>query len=157
MSEEHKRKIGIANAISKLGKKHTPKHNKNISKAHIGLHWRVSEQGRKNMSLAKTGMPRPDKRGEKSNFWKGGISKERTTIYNSLSYRNWRLSVFERDNYTCQFCGEFGGLLEAHHIRPFALFPSLRFDTPNGITLCKGCHSTTISNVEKIDFVKIIK
>lgn len=55
----------------------------------------------------------------------------------------WRKSVFDRDDYTCQMCGERGGYLEADHIKPWAYFPDLRFDLDNGRTLCRACHNTT--------------
>ena len=53
--------------------------------------------------------------------------------------------VFERDNYTCQKCGDCSGNghaveLHPHHIQPFATNLALRYDLNNGITLCKSCH-----------------
>ena len=64
-------------------------------------------------------------------------------IRNSLEYRLWRQAVFQRDNYTCVFCGKHGGDLNADHIKPFALFPELRFAIDNGRTLCVPCHKLT--------------
>ena len=61
-------------------------------------------------------------------------------IRNSKEYRAWRAAVYERDHYTCQNCGNVGGKLNAHHIKSFARFPSLRLDVNNGITLCAECH-----------------
>jgi 5-methylcytosine-specific restriction endonuclease McrA len=55
----------------------------------------------------------------------------------------WRKSVFKRDDYTCSECKVRGTYLEAHHIKPFAYFPELRFDLSNGITLCRVCHDKT--------------
>ena len=62
----------------------------------------------------------------------------------SKEYRQWQISVFKRDKFTCQCCGDnSGGNLESHHIKDFALFPELRLDVNNGITLCKKCHKKT--------------
>ncbi len=61
----------------------------------------------------------------------------------SKEAQDWRKSVFERDDYTCQTCGERGGKLEAHHIKPFAYFPKLRWIISNGLTLCVPCHRKT--------------
>ena len=79
---------------------------------------------------------------ENSPNWRGGTSSERDIIKNSDEYKNWRSSVFKRDNYTCQCCGDNkGGNLEAHHIENFSEYEELRFDINNGITLCKKCHN----------------
>ena len=59
---------------------------------------------------------------------------------NSPEYKEWRKEVFTRDNYTCQHCKTHGTQLEAHHIKPWALYPNDRFDVNNGITLCVKCH-----------------
>jgi len=56
---------------------------------------------------------------------------------------DWRLAVFERDDYTCQGCGQKGGYLQADHIKPFAFFPESRFELSNGRTLCLACHKKT--------------
>jgi hypothetical protein len=84
--------------------------------------------------------------GEKHPNWMGGITPINNKIRNSVEYKLWRKSVFERDNYTCVWCGEkelVSGKLNADHIKPFALFPELRFAIDNGRTLCENCHKTT--------------
>jgi 5-methylcytosine-specific restriction endonuclease McrA len=55
----------------------------------------------------------------------------------------WTQSVFRRDNYTCQYCGQVGGHIQSHHINKFADFPEDRFKLSNGITLCVPCHKLT--------------
>ena len=69
-------------------------------------------------------------------YWERDNSESRKTA----EYKAWRTSVFQRDGYTCQLCGRVGGELNAHHIKPFAKYKSLRYDINNGITLCKECH-----------------
>ena len=78
--------------------------------------------------------------GENHPHWKGGITPLKTKIRNSQEMTNWRISVFTRDDYTCLVCGKRGCELQAHHIVPFAVDESLRFDINNGQTLCKQCH-----------------
>lgn len=82
--------------------------------------------------------------GDKHPNWQGGKTDIKKRVRESLEYKNWRRLVFERDGYTCVFCGDNkGGNLEADHIKPFALFAELRFDINNGRTLCHNCHVST--------------
>ncbi|MFI2856780.1 HNH endonuclease [Paenibacillus sp. JSM ZJ436] len=59
-------------------------------------------------------------------------------IYKEYAY--WRNYVFERDNYTCQKCGQYGGELNAHHKNGYDKFIDQRLDLANGATLCFTCH-----------------
>jgi len=51
-----------------------------------------------------------------------------------------RKLVLERDNWTCQKCGQHGGSLHCHHIDPVINNPIESADINNCITLCKDCH-----------------
>lgn len=82
-------------------------------------------------------------KGKDSPNWRGGITPLHRKIRNSKEYALWRTAVFERDDYTCIWCGQCGGTLNADHIKPFALYPELRFAIDNGRTLCEECHRTT--------------
>ena|ERR1035437_2433899 len=72
--------------------------------------------------------------------WKGGITGERNSFMSQKTYKDWRINVFERDEYTCRKCGKLGRKLRAHHIQSFADNPDFRLDLYNGITLCETCH-----------------
>jgi 5-methylcytosine-specific restriction endonuclease McrA len=81
-------------------------------------------------------------KGEKHPSW----IKDRSKVKNKrclaeLSW--WRKAIFERDNYTCQFCKKRGGQLNADHIKPYSMYPELRADLSNGRTLCVDCHKKT--------------
>lgn len=170
MSDDHKRKIGRANAISHLGLKQSPGHIAKRTASVIGNKWNVgkkqsketiekrakantgkkrSEETRTKISVAHKGTKKPWAKppvliGEKNHNWKGGITPINKKIRASLEYKLWRKSVFERDNYTCIWGGkEHGSKLHADHIKPFAYFPELRFAIDNGRTLCIECHKKT--------------
>lgn len=73
----------------------------------------------------------------------------------STEAKAWREAVFERDGYTCIWCGARNGLgknvyLEADHIKPWAYFPELRYELSNGRTLCRPCHDTTKISAKKM-------
>lgn len=72
--------------------------------------------------------------------WKGGVGSKNQIERKSYKFKEWRKSVFERDNYTCLDCGKKGGTLHGHHILPFATYVELRFEVSNGKTLCVHCH-----------------
>lgn len=99
--------------------------------------------------------------------YKGGITKIYDAIRRLKLNDEWREKVFERDNYTCQDCGDnTGGNLNAHHKKQFSIILSefleeynqfsqfeevailtrlaMKYksfwDIENGKTLCKDCH-----------------
>lgn len=74
--------------------------------------------------------------------------KEAKALYNTKEYKSWRDSVLKRDRFTCQLCGQKGGKLEVHHIRPKYLFPELTLVIDNGCTLCKYCHQKIVTRRE---------
>lgn len=67
--------------------------------------------------------------------WKDGTSKKRTGPSAS-----WARAVISRDMATCRRCGATDVELHAHHIKPYADFPELRWELDNGETLCFRCH-----------------
>jgi len=80
--------------------------------------------------------------GEYSYRWKGGLTSEDESFRKSIDYKNWRIEVYKRDNYTCQCCGDSkGGNLQAHHIENFSDNEELRLVLDNGVTLCNDCHN----------------
>jgi 5-methylcytosine-specific restriction endonuclease McrA len=116
-----------------------------------GLHYTLgpcSEATKEKIRMAQLGKKRPQTSKEKNPNWKGGITPENEIIRKSTQYQIWRKSVFDRDNYTCVLCGARNGsgktvILHADHIKPFSLFPELRFIVDNGRTLCRDCHKKT--------------
>jgi len=128
-SEETKVKIGLGNKNNKSGLENGKKTR--FTKGRIS---------------PRRGKKFPQISGENHYAWKGGISPENKKIRHSLEYRIWRRAVLERDNYTCVACGinkESGIILHADHIKPFALYPELRFAIDNGQVLCEPCHKKT--------------
>lgn len=85
---------------------------------------------------------------EQNSNWKDGATFAAEGERKSWRTTTWRKTVYERDNYTCQQCGERGGRLQAHHLYRFAHYPELRFHIDNGLTLCRDCHKQ-IKNHER--------
>lgn len=86
-------------------------------------------------------------KGENNPNWRGGVSSinktERQQFMGTLEYKQWRLSVFIRDDFSCVLCGVRGVRLNADHIQSYAEYPDLRLDLSNGRTLCEPCHRQT--------------
>lgn len=160
-----------------FGFKVTDETKKKISKSHIGI--RPSEETRKKQSLAAMGRKSPmegkkhtvesrkrmgeSRRGSKSRFWKGGISKLSDLIRGCVEYSLWRTAVFQRDNYTCVWCGANKKYLNADHIKQFAVLliendittleEAIKCEelwmVNNGRTLCIDCHKETDTYLNK--------
>jgi 5-methylcytosine-specific restriction endonuclease McrA len=164
-SPEHARKVGEAHKgkvisdeqkdkirLTLTGYKHTEEAKKNMRDSQIGRkHAPLSDESRANISAASKGripwnkgIPYLAIRGENHPNWKGGTySTERQVAMQRIEYKLWRESIFVRDDYTCQECNVRGGELNADHIKPWALYPELRYELNNGRTLCIDCHRKT--------------
>lgn len=101
----------------------------------------LSENTKKNIS--KVRIEKGVAKGERNPNWRGGVTPLHRAVRTSIKYKEWRLSVFKRDNYMCVLCKTKKTPLNADHIKQFAYFPDLRFDINNGRTLCEDCHKKT--------------
>ena len=114
--------------------------------------------------------------------WKGGIDLLRNYIYRLSEYKQWIKKIFERDNYTCQLCGQVGYELHAHHnkklfseilkefLQHYNQFSPIEdketltrlaityepfWDITNGLTLCKKCHNNSHKGKRNVKYQKI--
>jgi hypothetical protein len=100
-----------------------------------------SEETKQKIGKSHKGRPLFKMRGKKNPNWKGGITNVNRGFRNGDDYKMWHKACLERDNFTCQKCGQYGGKLEIHHKNNFAEFPDKRLAIDNGTTLCKKCHT----------------
>lgn len=126
------------------GHKHSFESRLKMSKSHTGKKQGYEQRMKK------------AQKGEKHWNWKGGISSLRKRLMGMTQYKEWRSSIFNRDDYTCVLCCKRGGNLEADHYPiPYvhirnvfslktvedALSCELLWNKENGRTLCKNCHN----------------
>jgi hypothetical protein len=156
-TQETKRKIGDRSIGRFWSDETREKMKKRIpwNKGKKGLQKHTEEWKRENSNRMKgnkhtlgrpsplKGKPRLNMRGPNNKCWKGGPNAELRQIRNSIEYKLWRDAVFQRDKFTCIWCGQVGGKLNADHIKRFRDYPELRFAIDNGRTLCVPCHRTT--------------
>jgi len=78
----------------------------------------------------------------------------RKHIQNLQEYKNWRKTIYERDDYTCQICYQRGGRIHAHHKKQFkqiikeydiktveeAVKCKELWNIDNGVAICEKCH-----------------
>jgi hypothetical protein len=182
LSTDHAKKISSANkgrvkseeeckhiSESLKNKPKSQDHKKHLSESNMGKPSprkgaTLSADTKNKIRIARTGtkssMKTRDKqsvsmRGDKNPSYKGGVTRLNKNIRRSLKYRLWILSVFERDDYTCQDCKKRGVILNAHHcIKQFwkiiednnittleeAFNCEELWDINNGVTLCIKCH-----------------
>ena len=135
LSEETKRKIGLANK----GKGFSKKTRKKLSEAQKGKHNSLKTEFKKGHKLSKETREKISKTltgryiGDKNSSWKGGLSFE---PYSVDWTKTLKRAIKERDRYTCQLCGEQEDLL-VHHID----CDKNNSSSDNLITLCRKCHS----------------
>lgn len=127
---------------TRLGAKHTDEAKVKIREARAKQVF-SPESGKKCSETLKRAYATGKRDRTKCAFYIDGRHKGKVPIKQSFEYRLWRTSVFKRDNYICQTCGQRGGELQADHIKPQSAFPELRFDINNGRTLCRPCHQKT--------------
>lgn len=164
LTEIHKRRLSDA-AMGKRGAKHSQETKDKIRLSNLGkLHPMTSaklkgrpksEEHRKKLSLANKGKKWTEEmkkkksescKGEKHWAWLEDRSKLKG--YNldnedrrSPIYKNWRKQVWLRDGFKCKIANpDCKGRIEAHHILGWSLYPELRFEVNNGITLCHFHH-----------------
>mgnify|MGYP001570771630 CR=1 FL=1 len=141
---------------TRTGRKLTPEQRLVISKRMLGnthtLDHRFSDEEKRRRSIIAP-------RGPARWSWKGGVTAISMQIRKSTEYGIWRAHVFQRDNWTCVWCGAKSKkgsfiMINADHIKPFAQYPELRFDVSNGRTLCLPCHKNTPSYGKNVQVEK---
>jgi hypothetical protein len=145
--------------------------NKILSEQHkeklriIGQNQIVTEEKRERCRLQNLGKPKSEEHKKKISANRQGIPFEEwerkiTPLYHairtSMKYSEWRIAIYERDNFCDWFSGVKGnGNLNAHHIKPFsqlleenniqsfeqAMECEALWDINNGVTMIDTSHN----------------
>ena len=148
-TEEHCRNMGlvrIGKPTGRKGYKATKETRDKLRLSHLGKRawnkglvniYTLESKNKIRIGVIKSG--KGFQKGYRPWNYKGNPTSESRKVRGSIENRLWRESVFARDHWNCQNCGT-NGVIHAHHIKPFAEHPELRFAIDNGITLCIKCH-----------------
>lgn len=152
ISDEHKRKIGLANSQ----KRRTLEERKRISETQMGR--KASQETKNKMSISHSG--------EKNHFWKGGISTYKRKVYLNSRRRalkrnatgthtedDWE-NLKKEYNYICPSCFEKEPniTLTEDHITP--LIKGGNDNIENIQPLCRSCNCKKNTKIIKYDYVK---
>ena len=94
-------------------------------------------KGKKNPHFTRENNPR----------WKGGIYPEHLKVRHSPEMKRLTREALKRDNRSCKDCEIRNVKLFVHHIKPFSIYPELRLEINNLITLCHKCHKRRHSTI----------
>lgn len=92
--------------------------------------WKHNEETKAHLSA--------QKRGERNPQWRGGITCQAVAIRRPVE--SLKDNIFERDEYTCMWCGKHSKQLTVHHVMPIWASSELACDEDNLVTLCRDCH-----------------
>jgi hypothetical protein len=124
-----------------LGRKHSEETKINNSEAQKITY----QNGRVNWMKGKCGELHPG--------YKGENCKKQQKRHDS-AYSNWVARIKRRDKNICQLKDEnCSGYNIVHHIRGWTKYPELRYETNNGIILCRFHHP--IKRKDEIKFIPI--
>lgn len=87
----------------------------------------------------------------------GRLSYKKMNYSEQLKSPMWqkkRLEIMQRDNFTCQDCGDTESQLQVHHKSYTFGNNVLEYDNNNLITLCETCHSC-LTDLKKIIKLRI--
>jgi hypothetical protein len=118
------------------GKKFTIEHREKLSMEKIRNptnYWRGKERDEETKRKISNSL-----RGEKSLWWKGGLSKKNQSRFNGVEWKIIRSKVIKRDGNKCCLCGNTRRL-HVHHKIPYRVVKSNEVE--NLITLCGRCHA----------------
>lgn len=115
---------------------------------HLKQKWLEAKRGKPpwNKGLKKSDYPTGTKCGPAHGNWRGGNGGIRDTA----KFKEFQKSIFKRDQYTCQLCGDKNHKgrgsqikLEVHHVIAIKDDHSLALEPTNVVTLCHACHTKT--------------